>query len=214
MVTKLLLIRHGITQSNMSDIYMGRSDEDISSEGYHQIDQLSMRLKKVPIAAIYSSPLKRTCSSAARIAKDHHIKNEIHNDLNEIDIGIWQGLSKEKAKQQWPELWDQIMLDPGEITVPQGEAFKDTLSRSIRAFEEIVTANPNKCVAIFTHDIIIKLIVMHVLNAPTRIYQHFQIDCSSVTEITASNGKRKLIELNNTAHLTAALIKQETPDEF
>jgi broad specificity phosphatase PhoE len=205
MVTTLLLIRHGITQSNMSDIYMGRSDEDVSPEGYRQIDKLSMRLKKVPIAAIYSSPLKRTCSSATRIANDHNIKSEILSDLNEIDIGIWQGLSKEKTKQQWPELWNQIMLDPGKITVPQGEAFKDTMGRAIRAFEEIVTANPNKCVAIFTHDIIIKMIVMHVLNAPTRIYHHFQIDCSSVTEITASNKNRKLIELNNTSHLTIPL---------
>ena len=58
MVTTLLLMRHGVTQSNMKDIYMGRSDEDVSPEGYHQIDKLSLRLKKVPIAAIYSSPLK------------------------------------------------------------------------------------------------------------------------------------------------------------
>lgn len=201
MVTTLLLIRHGITQSNLDDVYMGRSDEDISPEGYLQIEKLSMKLKKVSIAAIYSSPLKRTYSSAARIAKDHQIQSEIIADLNEIDMGSWQGLTKEKTKQQWPELWDQIMVDPGTIIVPQGEAFKDTMDRAIRAFEHIVTANPNKCVAIFTHDIIIKMIVMHVLGAPTRIYQHFQIDCTSVTEITASGKKRKLIELNNTSHL-------------
>ena len=78
------------------------------------------------------------------------------------------------------------------------------MDRAIRAFEEIVTANPNKCVAIFTHEIIVKMIVMYVLNAPTHIYHHFQIDCSSVTEIIASNEKRKLIELNNTFHLTAS----------
>lgn len=205
MVTTLLLIRHGVTQSNKNDIYMGRSDEDISPEGYDQIEKLSMRLKKVPIAAIYSSPLKRTCSSAARIAKDHHIQCEILSDLNEIDFGSWQGLSKEKTKQQWPQLWEQIMVDPGKITLPQGEAFKDTMDRAIRAFEEIVTANPDKCVAIFTHEIIVKMIVMYVLNAPTRIYHHFQVDWSSVTEISASSKKRKLIELNNTSHLTALL---------
>ena len=37
-----------------------------------------------------------------------------------MDFGSWQGLSKEKTKQQWPELWEQIMVDPGKITVPQG----------------------------------------------------------------------------------------------
>ena len=201
MITTLLLIRHGITQSNIENIYMGFSEETLNQEGFSQVDQLSLRLKKIPIAAIYSSPLKRTTATAERISKDRNIEITTLDDLKEIDFGDWEGLPKETIKQKWPLLYDQIKADPGNIVLPEGESFKDAMERSIKAFEEISSTNANKCAVIITHEIIIKMMIIHVLNASTNIYSRFQNDWTSISKITISGRERKLITANDTSHL-------------
>src|SRR5579872_7384303 len=199
MATTLLLIRHGRTQSNIDNVYSGRTDEEMNAEGYIQLDKLSHRLKNMPITEIYSSPLRRTYTTAKQVAKELSISCKILEELTEIDLGIWQGLSREKVKRAWPQLWDQQLVDPGKIALPNGETFQQTMDRAIGAFENIAKTNINKCAAIVTHEIIIKMLVIYVLKAPTSIYHHFQIDCASITEVRIVNDKSKLIGLNSTS---------------
>ncbi len=201
-MTTLLFIRHGITESNENDLYPGYSEEEVSSKGVDQIDKLMQRLKNTNIDSVYSSSINRACKTAKQFAKKRNIPCFILEDLKEINLGLWDRLPKEEIKRRWPQLWEQAMDDPGEIVLPEGERFQDTLNRSVRAFQKIAAENSNKCIAIFlSHDVIIKMIVMHVLNAPTRIYHKFQIDCASISKITITNEKPQLISLNDTAHL-------------
>lgn len=201
MASTILLIRHAITQSNLNEIYQGRSEEDVTPEGYLQIDQLCKRLKNTPIATVYSSPLKRARTTASCIAKDKYLPLEIREELKEIDLGLWEGLTKEEICQKWPEIWAQLLFDPGKIVLPKGESFKEVIERSVRVFEELIHLHTHPCIAIVTHDIIIKILVLYVLKVPTSAYHRFQIDCASITKITSLNNSHKLISLNDTFHL-------------
>jgi broad specificity phosphatase PhoE len=201
MTATVLLIRHGTTQSNMNKVYTALSDEDISSQGRAQIARLSHRLKRERIDAVYSSPLQRTRTVAELVAREHHLDYMIVDDFKEIDFGEWEGRSKEEVQKKWPELWDQLMRDPGKITLPGGESFRAAMERAVDAFEGVVKNNLEKCIAIITHDIIIKMIVLHVLNAPTSIYHHFQVDCSSLSKIIVKNGVGRVMYLNEVFYL-------------
>lgn len=59
MPTEVLLVRHGQTDSNVTRLYMGWSQEDLTETGYSQAERLAQRLADVPISAVYSRPLKR-----------------------------------------------------------------------------------------------------------------------------------------------------------
>lgn len=181
MPTQIFLIRHGRTESNVKSKYMGFSEEDIDVEGYRQANALSLRLKSSPIKAFYSSPLKRTLSTAEIIANPHGKKIFIRNELTEIDFGDWEGLTKDEIKKKWPSIFDEMRQDPGSLILPNGESFSAMQKRAELVLTELCDAHANETIAIITHDIIIKALVIFALRAPTSIYHHFRINPASLT---------------------------------
>ena len=150
MTTTILLTRHGQTESNVTGFYMGWSDEDLNQVGYTQAHRLSSRLASLPIASVYTSPLRRAYTTAAIVAEPHKFEPKVLDDLIEIGQGDWQGLHIGEIKRRWPELWQQSRIDPSELTMPNGESIRQVTERAIRAFETVVKANQGKQTVIVT----------------------------------------------------------------
>lgn len=203
MTTTVLLARHGQTESNVSGFYMGRSAEDLNDVGYAQARSLASRLAGLPIASVYASPLQRAYVTATILAKPHNLKVKVSDDLNEIQLGDWQGLHLNEVSQRWPELWQQWRADPSESAIPGGESFQQVAERAIRAFETVVAAESGRQVLIVTHEIVIKALVAHALGVSNSIYRRFEINNASLSIIRLTNGKTRLITLNDTSHLEA-----------
>ncbi len=201
MTTTVLLARHGQTGSNVSGFYMGRSDEDLNDVGYAQARSLSSRLAGLPIDSVYTSPLQRAYVTATILAEPHNLKVKVSDDLNEIQFGDWQGLHLNEISQRWPELWQQWRADPSESAIPGGESFQQVAERAIRAFETVVAAEPGRQALIVTHEIVVKVLVAHALGVSNSIYRRFEINNTSLSMIRLTNGKTRLITLNNTSHL-------------
>jgi len=203
MTTTILLVRHGQTRSNVTGFYMGWSNEDLDDVGYAQVRSLSSRLTSLPIASVYTSPLKRAYTTATLLASTHNLDLKVLDDLIEIRLGDWQGLHMDEIKQRWPELWRQTRTDPSEITMPNGESLRQVTERAIRAFEMVAAANQGKQAIMVTHDAVIRVIVAHVLGVPNSIYRRFEINNASLTVIRITKGEARLIALNDTANLEA-----------
>lgn len=201
MTTTILLVRHGQTESNVAGYYMGRLDEDINRTGYAQARALAARLAHQPIDAIYTSPLRRTYSTASVLAEPHKLELKVLDDLIEIHQGDWEGVHVDKISQGWPEQWRHTRTDPTDFTMPNGESFKEVTERSVRAFNEIVADNPDKQVALVAHEIVIKVIIVHALGTTNSIYRHFDLTNASLSVIRVTGGKSHLVVLNDTTHL-------------
>ena len=203
MITTVLLVRHGQTGSNINGFYMGWSNEDINDVGYTQAHCLSSRLVSLPIVSVYSSPLKRTYTTATIIAKPHDLELKVLDDLIEIRLGDWEGLHMDEIGQRWPELWQLSRVDPSEITMPNGESFNEVAERAVRAFETIVAANQGKQAVIVTHDVVIRVLVASILRVPNSIYRRLEVNNASLSVTRVIDGKARLITLNDTSHLEA-----------
>lgn len=203
MTTTILLVRHGQTKSNTTGFYMGWSDEDLDDIGYTQAHRLSARLASRPITSVYTSPLKRACTTAMILAEPHNLELRTLNDLIEIQLGDWQGRHTDEVRQRWPELWQQSRIDPSDITMPNGESFSQVTERAIRAFETIVAANRDGQALIVTHDIIIRVLAAHVLRVSNSIYRRLEVNNASLNVIRVINGNVQLITLNDISHLEA-----------
>ena len=201
MTSTVLLVRHGQTDSNVKGIFMGRSDENINETGHIQAHRLSERLVGSPIATIYASPLRRTRTTAAILATPHSLELETLDDLIEIQTGDWQGLHGGEISQKWPEIWRQSRIDPSDFTMPNGESFHQVTERAVRAYELIVAQNQGKQVVIVTHDIVVRVIVAHILGTSNSIYRRFEIGNASLSQIRLTDGKARLVTLNDTSHL-------------
>jgi len=203
MTTTVLLVRHGQTESNVTGYYMGWSDEDLDDVGYAQVRSLSSRLAGLPIASVYTSPLRRACTTAEILAKPHDLELQVMDDLIEIHLGDWQGLHMDEIKQRWPELWHQSRVDPSGITMPNGESLAQVTERALRAFETIVAANQGKHAVMVTHDAIVRVLAAHVMGVPNSIYRKLEIYNASLSIIRVQDGNAWLITLNDTAHCEA-----------
>jgi len=206
MTTTVLFVRHGQTESNITGFFMGWSNEDISDLGYAQARSLSSRLASLPIASVYTSPLKRAYNTALILAKPHNLELKALDDLIEIQLGDWQGLHMDEISQRWPELWKQSRIDPSEVTMPNGESFQQVTERAVRAFEMIVADNRDKQVVVVTHDVVIRVLVAHILGASNSIYRRFEINNASLSMMRVIDGKARLITLNDTSHLDQATL--------
>ena len=201
MITTVLVIRHGQTASNTNGHYMGWSQEDLNQKGYEQVQLLSERLSNTPIDAIYTSPLKRARTTAETVAKPHNLDLIEMGDLIEINLGDWQGLHASEIIKKWPDMWQQSRVDPSALSWPNGESFAQTAQRSVQAFNTIVEASHGKLVAIVTHDIIVRIIAIHVLGVTYSIYRRMEVGNASFTKIVVTDGKNQLVTLNDTSHL-------------
>ena len=202
MITTIFLVRHGQTESNITSFFVGRSEEDLNQAGYDQARSLSARMKDMPLSSVYTSPLKRTCTTASILAEPHGLELNLRDELLEIDLGDWQGLYIDEISRRWPELWRQSRLDPSDVTPPHGESFQKVRERVAQAFDSIALANQGKQVAIVTHEVGVKMIVIHALGATSSIYRRFEIGNASLSVIRINDDRpTQLIALNDISHL-------------
>ena len=64
MITRVFLVRHGATPLTADDRFAGSSDVPLGPEGQVQVERLAERLAAAPLAAAYSSPLRRSVTTA------------------------------------------------------------------------------------------------------------------------------------------------------
>lgn len=201
MPSDIFLVRHGRTHSNVTLTQMGRSGEDLDSEGYIQAQKISDRLASLPIASIYSSPLQRALSTSGKIAAPHNLKVHVLEDLTEIEFGEWQGLNVGDIETRWPELWKKWRSDPSQMKVPGGESFEHVAARVSRALGTVMAQNPEANSLIVTHEIVIKMVIIQVLEAPLSIYRHFVVANASLSLVRVHHNLPQVITVNDQFHL-------------
>lgn len=86
---KIHLIRHGLTEGNLAQQYIGKTDLPLAGVGVAQLKQYADEHDYPKVDAVYSSPMLR-CVQSARIlypAKDIQTVDK----LREIDFGRFEG---------------------------------------------------------------------------------------------------------------------------
>lgn len=98
----LALIRHGRTRANFENRFQGRSCWGLDAVGVAQVEALAGWY--APPGRVYSSPLERARATAARLAPDPIVCD----DLTEISFGEWEGLNRTEIEATWADLARRI----------------------------------------------------------------------------------------------------------
>jgi len=102
-VTIILLARHGQSDWNASRRWQGHTDRPLTEKGLEQAEALAQRLADVELDAIYASDLRRAADTAAQVARGHRLEVVELQDLREVDVGSWSGLTRAEAERRFPE---------------------------------------------------------------------------------------------------------------
>jgi broad specificity phosphatase PhoE len=145
---KIILVRHGQTNTNVRGVMHAVKDEEVlNEEGKRQMAKVAEDLEYLKPTKIYTSNEKRTKESGDIIAKKFGIPLETLEDIGERNWGDFVG-------QPWSEV--EKILKPMSIeqrylyTPPNGESWKTFETRLIQAINKIIKENPNQTAA-FNH---------------------------------------------------------------
>lgn len=164
--TRIHLVRHGQVVGYDQPRYNGQTDVALTDVGVEQYHQLKDRLAGVPISACYTSDLTRCITGAGIICGALGIEPVARQELRELNIGIWEGLTWQEITARWPEEWQARLADLVNYRMPQGENLLDVAARVMPVVEEIVERHQGQEALIVAHGGVNRVILLNAIGAP------------------------------------------------
>jgi broad specificity phosphatase PhoE len=149
-VTVVYLARHGESDWNAANRFQGHSDRPLTELGRRQAELLAEDLAEAAsLSAIYSSPLRRALETAAIVGARLGLVPVELDELREVDVGSWAGLSRTEVEQRYPEAFRR-WLDGGEGW-EDGESYTAMAARVLETVRAIARAHPDDELLVVSH---------------------------------------------------------------
>ena len=171
MSTRVFLVRHGATELSAEDRFAGAVDVLLSDGGRDQARRLGARLSHEQLAAVYTSPLKRTIETGRLIAEPHSLEVATIDGLREIAHGRWEGMKREEVEQQFPEEYARWDHDPYSFAPVGGETGLEVTARALPALLELVERHEGGRILVVSHKATIRLLLSTLLGFDPRKYR-------------------------------------------
>mmetsp|Transcript_6656 Transcript_6656/g.9211 ORF Transcript_6656/g.9211 Transcript_6656/m.9211 type:complete len:235 (+) Transcript_6656:91-795(+) len=214
--TRILLVRHGSTTLTVEDRFAGSTDVELGPEGEFQANALAQRIKDTHIAAVYSSPMKRTMKTASILAAPHNLEINTMDGLKEIDHGHWEQKTRAEVEKEFPEEYAAWDADPFTYAPQGGETGLQVLTRALPCIREIVANHSGKTVLVVSHKATIRLLIGSFLGFDLRRYRD-NLDqlpcCLNILDFTTHVPlQARLVLFNDISHyITCNIAEMPTP---
>lgn len=203
-IRRIYLVRHGVTEWNQLFRYQGSTDIALSEEGIEQAERAGIRLSRLMVKRIITSPQRRAVDTALSIAKQVGVKDiEKWDDLREVSFGEWEGLTVPEIIAAFgQELFDAWRKAQLEVTAPGGEDAHSVRDRSKRAAQKLSALN-DKVTVVVSHGAIFRSLILHLLDVPlSSVFWKMRIDNCSISAVEFDGrGRCSVSFLNDTTHL-------------
>ena len=136
-MSRLLLVRHGVTEFNDTRRFCGYSDIEMNATGQRQADSLRDRLAGEKIDAVYSSDLKRALETAEAISSGRNVDIVACPELREMNYGDAEGLTFQEIGSRYPEMARLIASYDLKLEFPGGESFEGFIARTSRFLDRL-----------------------------------------------------------------------------
>jgi probable phosphoglycerate mutase len=200
-ITQIYLVRHGESEWNRTHRYTGRQDPPLSPLGQIQAERVGKRLAEEPISAIYASPLLRAIQTAQPTADEKSLTIRREEDFAEIHHGDWEGFTTDEVAKRFPNELTMWRDQPHLVVMPNGESLDDVRHRVIPTFHRLLQTHGGEPFAIFSHDAVERVILLHSLGIGFERFWEWRIENASVTLLEYRDDSYRLSLLNDISHL-------------
>lgn len=137
---KVLLVRHGETDWNVAQRIQGSTDTQLNETGMLQAQKLAEALteRDTPIIGVYTSKLKRAAKTAECVAQKLGKECVILPGLEEINFGLWEGITWEQVREQFPEEYQIWRQNRRYEHPPKGESYQELVERVVAALQTVI----------------------------------------------------------------------------
>jgi len=193
MTTRVILIRHGITDWNKKKRYCGCKDVNLSRDGKLEVVKLRKSLKNIIFDRIYCSDRKRTLQTRSILFGNSGFTKV--KGLREINFGVFEGLRHDEIMEKYPKVYRKWLANPYKIRVPRAESMQVFKKRVKNAIKKIFCFNRGKTIAVVCHGGVIGVLVSSILKS--KDFWRYVPSSASITIVEYKNNKYKIDKFNN-----------------
>ena len=203
MALRVLLVRHAETAWNREGRYQGWTDTALSETGRAQADAVGRLLAVEPLAAVWSSPLRRAADTAAAIAAPFGLPVRLSEAFKEMRLGEWEGLTVAEVSARFPDQHRGWLDQPHLASWPGAETLDDVRRRVLAGLDDLRLAHDGQVVCLVTHGVSSRILILEALGlGPDRLWS-LQVSPSGVSELEFRDDWTALHRMNTLVHLDA-----------
>ena len=200
-MTKIFLVRHGMTFWNGERKIQGNTDIELAPEGIAQAKLLAENFPVENISAVYSSDLKRAKVTAEILAERLNLPVQTVKNLRETNFGDWEGKKLSELEKADPLNYERFFRNPEELRVANAETFEQLQIRAVDAVKKIIAVHPDENIVIVAHGAINRTILCYILEMPLKRMWTLSQFNTALNIIRFEDGFFTVDLINGTAHL-------------
>lgn len=159
----IVLLRHAQTDTAAGRC-VGRANVPLSGRGKAMAEELVGCLSQAGFVRLCTSPSQRARDTITPLAGRMGMKPEIIPELDEIDMGEWDGLFFRDIQSRYPVAYAERGKHFADFRPPGGESFNDVADRAIPVLSRL-GAGPLP-VLVVTHAGVIRSVLCRVSEYP------------------------------------------------
>ncbi|BCS88055.1 histidine phosphatase family protein [Pseudodesulfovibrio sediminis] len=157
----ILLARHAQTVGGKGRC-IGRTALPLSDIGKEQAKHMAEALVHIPLRRLCTSPSQRALDTIAPLARRLDTMPEVHHQLDEIDMGEWDGVPFDDIQKDYPEAYAKRGMDFSGFQPPNGESFNQVAERAMAVLNALAQG-PRPVLAV-THAGVIRSVLCRLMQ--------------------------------------------------
>ena len=200
-VTRVLAIRHGETAWNVDGRIQGQLDVPLNDTGRWQARRLGRAVSDEPIAAVYSSDLKRAFETAQAVAAASGRPVATDTGLRERHFGAFEGLSYDEINRRWPEQALRWRKRDPDFGAEGGETLRAFAERAVATVARLAARHPGETIAVVSHGGVMDCLYRAASRIDLQAPRSWQLGNASINRLLYTPEGFALIGWSDTFHL-------------
>ena len=171
-MTSIVLIPWAQTDWGESGRLATRTPLPLNETGARQAVAWANALAGRELAAVYCGEEPNARETAKVLAERAEVRLKEISGLEEIDVGLWEGLTAEQVESRFPKLYKRWVEDPVSVCPPHGEPVGQACERVVEAVLRITRKHKGATVGIVLGPIALAATRSHLEHGrPDRLHQ-------------------------------------------
>lgn len=144
----VVLIPCGSTEWREEGRLLGRVELSLTPAGQEQCAEWAQRLGSVGLQCILHAPDELTTRTAQVLARQLSIPTKALDDLAEVDLGLWAGLTESQLKARFASAHRELRESPLNVNPPDGESLSEAADRLCACIRKQLKKNGRKAIGL------------------------------------------------------------------
>jgi broad specificity phosphatase PhoE len=201
--TRLVVVRHGVTDWNREGRFQGHLDPPLSEIGRREADLVAARIASDDLLRpqrVVSSSLARAVQTAAVIGEASGVAVETDDRLMEIGQGEWEGRTHAELEVSDARRYRAWREAAGVRQPPGGESLESATARVRAVVDELATLDSGT-ICLVSHGGTMRVLARLLFDLADDRSWALDVDNASVGVATLVAGRWRLDRWNDTGHL-------------